>query len=99
MGDAGIEVEKNIIKKYNLNNISLLKVGHHGSKTSTSKEFIEVVNPKFSIISVGRNNSYGHPHSEVIQNLKKSNVYRTDQMGSIMLKMKNKKLTIETYKP
>ena len=99
MGDAGIEVEKDIIKKYNLNNISLLKVGHHGSKTSTSKEFIEVVNPKFSIISVGRNNSYGHPHSEVIQNLKKSNVYRTDQMGSIMFKMKNKKLTIETYKP
>ena len=61
MGDAGKEVEKAIIEKYNLKNIDILKVGHHGSKTSSSKQFIESIDPIYSIISVGRNNRYNHP--------------------------------------
>ena len=59
MGDAGVEKEKDIRNKYNLSNIDVLKVGHHGSKTSNGKEFINEINPKYSIISVGKNNRYG----------------------------------------
>ena len=77
----------------------VLKVGHHGSKTSSSAEFIDKVNPKYSIISVGKNNRYGHPNKEVLDNLKDSNIYRTDQDGSIMFKIKNNKLKIETCSP
>ena len=99
MGDAGIEVEENLIKKYNLKDIDVLKVGHHGSKTSSSKEYIDEINPKYSIISVGKNNRYGHPNKEVIDNLIDSKIYRTDQDGSIMFKIKNNKLKIETCSP
>ena len=99
MGDAGIEVEENLIKKYNLKDIDILKVGHHGSKTSSSKEYIDEINPKYSIISVVKNNRYGHPNKEVIDNLINSKIYRTDQDGSIMFKIKNNKLKIETYSP
>ena len=97
MGDAGVEVEEDLIEKYNLNDIDVLKVGHHGSKTSSGKEFINEVNPKYSIISVGKKNRYGHPNREVLENLKESKIYRTDQDGSIMFKIKNNKLNIETY--
>ena len=96
MGDAGIEVEDDLIEKYNLQDIDVLKVGHHGSKTSSGKEFINEINPKYSIISVGKNNRYGHPNREVLDNLDESKVYRTDQDGSIMFKIKNNKLNIET---
>ena len=99
MGAAGIEKEEDILDKYNLSNIDVLKVGHHGSRTSSSKEFIDEINPKYSIISVGKNNRYGHPNKEVLNNLKQSNVYRTDQDGSIMFKIKNDKLKIETCSP
>ena len=99
MGDAGIEKEEDILDKYNLSNIDVLKVGHHGSRTSSSKEFIDEINPKYSIISVGKNNRYGHSNKEVLNNLKQSNVYRTDQDGSIMFKIKNDKLKIETCSP
>ncbi|MCI6712693.1 MAG: hypothetical protein MR439_02435 [Clostridium sp.] len=99
MGDAGIEVEENLIKKYNLKDIDVLKVGHHGSKTSSSKEYIDEINPKYSIISVGKNNRYGHPNKEVIDNLINSKIYRTDKDGSIMFKIKNNKLKIETCSP
>ena len=99
MGDAGIEVEEDLIEKYNLKDTDVLKVGHHGSKTSTGKEFVGVINPKHSIISVGKNNRYGHPNDSVLQNLNDSKIYRTDQDGSIMFKIKNNKLEIETCAP
>ncbi len=99
MGDAGVEKEKAILNKYNLSNIDVLKVGHHGSKTSSSKEFIDEINPKYGIISVGKNNRYGHPNKEVLNNLENSKIYRTDQDGSIMFKIKNDKLEIETCSP
>ena len=69
MGDAGVTTEKEILKKYNLLNIDVLKVGHHGSKTSSSKEFIDEINPKYTVISVGKNNRFGHPTKEVLDNL------------------------------
>lgn len=99
MGDASSTTEKEILNKYNLQDIDILKVGHHGSKTSSSKEFINNINPKYSIISVGENNRYGHPNKEVLNNLKDSKIYRTDQDGSIMFKIKNNKLKIETCSP
>lgn len=64
----------------------ILKVGHHGSKYSTSETFVNVVNPKLAIIQVGKNN-FGHPNQDVIENLEKSSimVYRNDQQGAILL--------------
>ena len=95
MGDAGVETEKDIIDKYDLNNIDVLKIGHHGSKTSTSKLFIEEITPKISVISVGENNKYNHPNSNVLKVLENTKIYRTDKQGSIMIKIKNNKLQIE----
>ena len=99
MGDASSTTEKEILNKYNLPNIDILKVGHHGSKTSSGKEFIDEINPKYSIISVGKNNRYGHPNREALYNLKDSKIYRTDEDGSIMFKIKHNKLKIETCSP
>ena len=99
MGDAGVDKEKNILEKYNLSNIAVIKVGHHGSKTSSSKEYINKINPKYSIISVGKNNRYGHPNKEVLNNLEQSKIYRTDIDESIMFRIKNNKLKIKTCSP
>jgi len=99
MGDAGIKVEEDLIQKYKLENIDVLKVGHHGSKTSSSKNFIDEINPEYSIISVGKNNRYDHPNYEVLDNLKDSKVYRTDQDGSVIFKIKKDKLILETCTP
>ena len=99
MGDASSTTEKEILNKYNLPDIDVLKVGHHGSKTSSRKEFIDSIKPKYSIISVGKNNRYGHPNKEVLDNLEDSKIYRTDQNGTIILKIKNNKLKIETCSP
>ena len=88
MGDAGIEPEQDILKKNNLKNIDILKVGHHGSKTSSSSFFINKISPKYSLISVGENNSYGHPHKEVLKNLNKSKIYRTDIYGGVKFTFK-----------
>ena len=99
MGDASVTTEKEILDKYNLPDIDVLKVGHHGSRTSSIREFIDEINPKYSIISVGKKNRYGHPNKEVLDNLNKSKIYRTDQDGSIMFKIKNNRLKIETCEP
>ena len=88
MGDAGVDKGKDILDEYDLSDIDALKVGHHGSKTSSSKSFIEEIEPKYSIISVGKNNRYGHPNKEVLNTLDNSKIYRTDQDGSIMFKIK-----------
>ena len=99
MGDASISTEKDIMNNYDIGDVFLLKVGHHGSKTSSSEEFIDNVNPMYSIISVGKNNKFGHPNKEVLDNLSGSKIYRTDIDGSIMFRIKNNKLRIETCSP
>ncbi len=99
MGDAGVEKEKDILDNYNISDVDVIKVGHHGSKTSSSEEFINEINPKYSIISVGKNNRYGHPNKEVLDSLKSSKIYRTDIDGSILFNIKNNKLKIETCAP
>ena len=95
-GDASIKTEENILSKYDLPEIDILKVGHHGSKTSSGKNLIEIIKPKYSLISVGIENKFGHPNQEVLNNLKKSKVYRTDHSGSVTIKINNNKLQIET---
>lgn len=99
MGDAGLSKEKDILKKYNLESIDFLKVGHHGSNTSSSEEFITNIHPKYSLISVGKNNKYGHPKESVLEVLSNSKVYRTDLNGSIEIKISNNKYMIKTYSP
>lgn len=99
MGDAPKNVEEKIIEKYNLFNIDVLKVGHHGSKTSSSKNFIDKIIPKYSVISVGRNNRYGHPHEEALSNLINTKILRTDSDGTITFKINKNKFDIDFCKP
>jgi competence protein ComEC len=96
MGDASKQVEEDLINKYDLN-VDILKLGHHGSKTSTSNKFIENIKPIYGIISVGESNKFGHPHKNVIDILNNNNVnvYRTDYYGSIKFIFENK-LKIKT---
>ncbi len=99
MGDAGVDKEQDILNKYSLKNIDFLKIGHHGSNTSSTKIFIDSINPKYSLISVGKNNRYGHPKKEVLDTLKDSKIYRTDLNGSIEIKINKKAYKIKTFSP
>ncbi len=93
-GDAEKISEKEMLAKNLDLSADVLKVGHHGSSSSSSKEFLDKVNPKIAIISCGKNNKYGHPHSETIKQLKnrKVQIYRTDVDGSIVLISDGKKI-------
>lgn len=99
MADADKEVEKTIIEKYNLKDIDFLKVGHHGSKTSTSVSFINKINPKYSIISVGKNNKFGHSNTETLETLKNTKIIRTDKAGTIKITINKNESLINTYSP
>lgn len=99
MGDAEKQKEKDILEKYNLKNIDFLKVGHHGSDTSSSADFIKQITPKYSLIAVGRNNHYGHPKKSVLETLSNSTIYRTDTNGSIKIKINKKGYQIKTCLP
>ena len=91
MGDATEKIEK-LIK---LEEVDVLKVGHHGSKYSTSQYFVDIILPKYSMISVGKN-SYGHPDETVIERLEKTGqVYRTDVDGTIWIKSDGYEIKIE----
>lgn len=102
-GDIEEIAEKKILKLYEKNKEKLradvLKVGHHGSKTSSSYDFIKTVSPKIALIGVGKDNNFGHPNLGVIERLEKSGatIYRTDNMGEIELSIKsNGNMTINT---
>ena len=96
MGDAEKEKELDIIDKYNIKDVTFLKVGHHGSDTSSNKDFITIINPKYSLISVGKNNRYNHPKETVLNTLKKSQIYRTDINGSVEITINKKNYQIKT---
>lgn len=96
MGDAGEKRELDILESYNIKDIDFLKVGHHGSNTSSSKIFINSINPKYSLISVGKNNKFGHPRSSVLNILKNSTIYRTDEDGSIKIILNKNEYKIRT---
>ena len=89
-GDIEEVAEKEILEIYKQNNIlksDILKVAHHGSKTSSTEEFLKKVNPKIALVGVGKNNTFGHPNSEVIERIKTygAKIYRTDQNGGISI--------------
>lgn len=86
-GDVYKSVERKLVKNETEINSDVLKVGHHGSKTSTSKELLEAVSPKIAVISVGKDNSYGHPYEETLEILKEYDirVLRTDEVGDIKI--------------
>jgi len=94
MGDATMENEVDIINNVPDIDIDVLKLGHHGSSTSSSDYFITKTSPKIAIISCGKNNKYGHPHQEVMRVLKKHGVtpYRTDEMGDIVITSDGKEI-------
>ena len=85
MGDASSKTEKYLLNNYNLKNIDILKVGHHGSITSSSEEFLKKIKPKIALISCALINKFKHPSSEVIKRLKKYNVklYQTRYDGGV----------------
>ena len=88
-GDTETPAETDMLKKKNVNySADIMKIGHHGSKTSTSEEWLEAVNPQFAVISCGLDNDYGHPHKNLVNRLEKFGVeyYRTDLEGHILFK-------------
>jgi competence protein ComEC len=95
-GDSYKSVEKEIVDRELYLDSDVLKVGHHGSKTSTAKEFLEAVKPELAVISAGSENSYGHPHQETLDILAKYDikVLRTDIDGDIKIISDGKQLTI-----
>lgn len=86
-GDASKKSEEYILNKYNIGKIDVLKIGHHGSKTSTSDELLKELRPSLAIISCGKNNKFNHPHKETIDKLKKYRIkyLRTDISGTIRI--------------
>lgn len=95
MGDASEQREKYILNTYKMGKVDILKVGHHGSKSSTSPKLIEEIRPDISLISAGKNNLYGHPHKETIRRLEHSKVLITLIDGSVKLIL-NKRIIYTT---
>ena len=87
-GDMEKQIESRLVAANAVERADVLKIAHHGSKTSTSEPFLEAVHPAFAVISAGFENLYGHPHADVVERLKQANieVLRTDQMGAITVR-------------
>ena len=106
MGDADQEVERKLVSQGYFDNISniktkkVLKVGHHGSDTSSSEIFLKKLKPEYCIISVGKDNRYKHPNPEALNRLEKycKNIYRTDKDRSIAFATNGKDLKINISK-
>ena len=98
-GDIYKEVEKELIDGGVDVDSDILKISHHGSKTSTSEEFLKEVSPEIAVISVGKNNSYNHPHQEVLEVLSKYgiNVLRTDEQGDIKIISDGKNYALSNF--
>lgn len=95
-GDIGREAEGDILKRKADVRADILKVGHHGSRTSTSAEFLEQVKPKVAVIQSGRNNEYGHPHRETLERLGRQGIqiYRNDRDGTVSVSTDGKRFTV-----
>lgn len=95
-GDASRKIEKQLINRFDLK-ADVLKLGHHGSKTSTDKSFVQSLSPDIAIVSCGKDNRYNHPHPEVIEILNEYgiNILRTDELGDIKIVSNGKDLVIK----
>lgn len=93
-GDAEKESEKEILQSGSPLSSNVLKVGHHGSASSTTDAFLSAVNPDIAVITCGKDNSYGHPHKETLQKLaqRNINVFRTDESGTVVLGSNGKQI-------
>lgn len=100
-GDLEEEGEEKLTSHYEKLKVDVLKVGHHGSKSSTSVQLLDKINPKLAVISVGKNNRYGHPNRDVMKNLHERNVkiLRTDQHGAITYFFKGENGTFSIQLP
>lgn len=100
-GDLEAEGEETLIQQYPKIMTDVLKVGHHGSKTSTTEALLAATEPKFAIISAGRNNRYNHPHAEVVERLEhyRVKIWRTDSNGAITYKFRNGQGTFHSVIP
>lgn len=98
MGDAEKEVEADLLSFGSKLKSDVLKLGHHGSSTSSSKDFLDAVRPEIAVASCGVQNSYGHPHKEVVSRLAKRNIslYRTDLDKNIVISCDGKELSVHT---
>lgn len=92
-GDAGLRTEEELISLYNLKS-DILKVGHHGSDTSSGERFIDEVSPEISLISAGVNNRYGHPHDSVVETLEPSRIISTNAKGMVEFKINHDTICI-----
>lgn len=101
-GDAHHESEGEILQKYSNSELDadVLKVGHHGSRTSSGEDFLNAVTPSYAIISCGEGNEYGHPHAETLSALAEREipVYRTDERGTIVLHTDGQEITFSFEK-
>ena len=93
-GDIEKEAENKILQKYNTDILksTVLKIAHHGSKTSTTESFIKLVDSQIALIGVGKDNNFGHPNGEVLNRIENlgAKVYRTDKAGEISLRVGKK---------
>jgi len=99
-GDAEKPIEYDMVANAQLHPVTLLKVGHHGSRTSSSEELLSEIAPQFAIISDGYKNQFHHPHPDVLARLAEHHtaVFRTDQRGLITFRTDGEKVEIETYR-
>lgn len=99
-GDLETKGEQAILTEGQPVSCSVLKVGHHGSKTSSTAEFLAAVQPRYAVISVGYNNRFGHPHPDVINRLAERSIetYRTDQHGAVIFQSDGDNLHIKTFR-
>ena len=99
-GDSGQEVEAKLPLK-DIGKVDVLKVGHHGSSTSSSEDFIKAIAPKYAVICCGKDNKYGHPHKETVNTLNKYKVttYRTDLNGTVVITSDGKNISVKTTTP
>ncbi|MGN1095969.1 MAG: ComEC/Rec2 family competence protein [Eubacteriales bacterium] len=97
-GDAETESETALLKYFEGEDIScdVLKVGHHGSTTSTSVKFLKAVDPSVAVISCGKDNSYGHPHTKILERIAEytsAEILRTDELGTVVITSDGEKIT------
>jgi competence protein ComEC len=99
-GDAERPIEYRMLSENELQPADVLKVGHHGSHTSSTQAFLDAVRPVFAIVSVGQDNSYGHPHADVIDRLLDHNavVYRTDLDGLVSIRTDGRRFHVQSWR-